>query len=662
MRSVLGIILAIFITCSAASALNYVDTALLAGSKNYIKNGGAEQGRAGWQTYADAAGTTPVDCTGGSPSSTWTTSATTPLSGQYSFLWTHGAANRQGEGFAYTFTIDKADQGKQHTVSFDYEVASGTFTAGVVPIGGATAVDSDVEVFIYDTVNAQIIQPSNLRLLGSSGQQRFTGTFQAASNSTVYRLCGHNATTTTSAFSLRADSFRVSPQVVTVGPAITDFGARPWTPTGSWSTNTTYSGAWRQVGDTAEYYVHIALSGAPTSATLTINLPSGQSVDTSKISGTGGTTQIGSGGGNRGGNAEKLYVTYNNATSVIVSFQSAASGTSALGSVVNATAPVTWASGDSLDVYFKLPISGWSSGNTSAQAGDDTRQVSMSAKATGSTSIGASNTTIVFNSAFTDSHGILNTGTGVSTIPSAGVYEIDAMIYWAANTTTQYFEAHVLAAGTDYLVNQYWKDFATNKEVDVAGHILLPLRAGDTVTIQGRVSSSASSTQANGSFLSIRKLSGGAQLTAADTIAARYTSTSTANITGTDTQINFDTKDYDTMGAVTTGASWKFTAPIPGKYIVKAKAETSNTGCTSTSSHFTLSVYKNNGSRAELLDDRICNITGGYRKVLAGSTSINLVAGDYIDVRISDGDATTHALAAFATDNVTSIEIERIGN
>ena len=30
----------------------------------------------------------------------------------------------------------------------------------------------------------------------------------------------------------------------------------------------------------------------------------------------------------------------------------------------------------------------------------------------------------------------------------------------------------------------------------------------------------------------------------------------------------FDDKDYDTHNAVTTGSSWVFTAPLPGKYSV----------------------------------------------------------------------------------------------
>jgi hypothetical protein len=172
----------LLLIANVAYPLSFPDQAQLGvNARNYVKNGGAESGRAGWVTYADAAAASPVDCTGGSPSSTWTVSATTPLSGAYSFLWTHSANNRQGEGASYAFTIDTADQARLESISFDYEVASGTFVGGVVPIGGATAVDSDLEVYVYDVTNSTLTQPSNFRLLQNSGKSTFQGTFQTAS-------------------------------------------------------------------------------------------------------------------------------------------------------------------------------------------------------------------------------------------------------------------------------------------------------------------------------------------------------------------------------------------------------------------------------------------------------------------------------------------------
>lgn len=51
------------------------------------------------------------------------------------------------------------------------------------------------------------------------------------------------------------------------------------------------------------------------------------------------------------------------------------------------------------------------------------------------------------------------------------------------------------------------------------------------------------------------------------TVAARYTTNSANTLTNAaNTRIDFEDKDYDTHDAVTTGASWVFTAPFDGYY------------------------------------------------------------------------------------------------
>lgn len=56
-----------------------------------------------------------------------------------------------------------------------------------------------------------------------------------------------------------------------------------FTPTGTWTTNTTYSGLYRQVGDELQLRVYWITSGAPTTANFDVNLPSGFTIDTSKL-------------------------------------------------------------------------------------------------------------------------------------------------------------------------------------------------------------------------------------------------------------------------------------------------------------------------------------------------------------------------------------------
>jgi len=60
------------------------------------------------------------------------------------------------------------------------------------------------------------------------------------------------------------------------------------------------------------------------------------------------------------------------------------------------------------------------------------------------------------------------------------------------------------------------------------------------------------------------------EFNAVEVVAARYTNTAGTTISG-NTRIDFATKDFDSHDAVTTGASWKFTATDDGYYQVNAK-------------------------------------------------------------------------------------------
>jgi hypothetical protein len=52
-------------------------------------------------------------------------------------------------------------------------------------------------------------------------------------------------------------------------------------------------------------------------------------------------------------------------------------------------------------------------------------------------------------------------------------------------------------------------------------------------------------------------------------VVARYSTAAGQSIpNNSDTVINFDVQNYDTHSAVTTGAAWRFTAPVDGYYLV----------------------------------------------------------------------------------------------
>jgi hypothetical protein len=127
--------------------------------------------------------------------------------------------------------------------------------------------------------------------------------------------------------------------------------------------------------------------------------------------------------------------------------------------------------------------------------------------------------------------------------------------------------------------------------------------------------------------------------------------------TGTFTIVDYANKEIDTHGAVTTGAAWKFTAPISGTYCVSAKI-LFNSAASATSSSYLVALYKGGNLVGEL--GRV-NGTGGVNFFgPSGSRNIFLLAGESIDVRTLQDSGGTRSLYPFVEYN--HISIHRIGN
>lgn len=127
----------------------------------------------------------------------------------------------------------------------------------------------------------------------------------------------------------------------------------PFTPTGSWVNNTTYSGFYKIDGDMLHITYKIALTGAPNATDLTLNLPPGFKVRLvgSQEQGEGFLSHgtIGDPGvAFRAG----LMALYNNVASIGVFTLD--SGTAI--NQVNATRPQTFGNSDSVHLHVSLPF------------------------------------------------------------------------------------------------------------------------------------------------------------------------------------------------------------------------------------------------------------------------------------------------------------------
>lgn len=134
-----------------------------------------------------------------------------------------------------------------------------------------------------------------------------------------------------------------------------------FTPTGSWSSNVTYTGYWKRLGDSIEVRSVITCSGAPTSANLTINIPSGLTMDTTKlIQGANSMATIGHGTArDAGSNSYRVYTRYigtNTLYQVVAEQTDATFNTS---SIVTQLVPFTFGSTDTVEVISTFPVTNW---------------------------------------------------------------------------------------------------------------------------------------------------------------------------------------------------------------------------------------------------------------------------------------------------------------
>lgn len=615
--------------------------ATFSGGINYLSaNPDAESDTSGYSTYADSAGSSPVDGTGGSPNITWTRTTSSPLRGSGSFLFTKDAANRQGEGASYDFTIDAADKAKVLKIEFDYIVASGTFTAGNLADRTSSG-DSDLTVWVYDVTNSTLIQPSTYRLYSNSSTtpDKFSAYFQSASNSTSYRLIFHNGTTSTSAFAVKFDNFNVGPSTYVYGTPVTDWLA--YTPTGSWVTNATYSGFWRRVGDQIQVRAKVVTSGAPTAASLTFSLPSGLTFDTSKLVGTSQDTQnLGIGQILDTGTANYLVGNVGYASSSTVGvYVIGTAATYGGGSAVNATTPFTFGSTDQVSVEFSGPITGWSS---SVQMSDsaDTRVVAVRVTNSTTSTVGTTPTKIPYANVTYDTHGAWNTA-GTFTAPVSGYYRVTVMLTTTALTSTDDTNGRTLDIslyknGVQYsLIAQNRNTRSTvSHYYEAMGSDTVYCNAGNTLEIYATNTLTGSSTTLIGSadynHVAIEKVNGPSAIAATETIAAKYTAVNTTTFTTSGVVADFATKVFDTHGAVTTGSGWRFTAPAYGIYHISVGFYPSSTV------GLLLNLQKN-GSAVERLAEIAASATA---KEVSASTEIELNAGDYIDLKGFSGSST----------------------
>lgn len=625
-----------------------------------ITNAGAEVGVSGCAAYADAAGTSPVDGTGGSPTMTVTTSATSALAGNRSFVITKDAANRQGNGVSCGLTLNASDKASVITLTFSYIVGSGTFVAG------SDTSDSDVTVWLYDVTNSVLIQPVVHRLYSNSSTvpARLVTSFQAPADSTNLRLIFHNGSTSASAYTLKVDGIFAAPLVRNFGSLTSDWTS--CTVTGTWVSNSTYTCFRRRSGDSYEFDVSVALSGAPTATSLAITLPTGTVIDTAKLSlGASSKMMIGwanfyDDSGSVG--TERLIgaVRYLSDTTVAVETLDNQAATDNWTDRVSETFPVTAASGDAVHMRFTIPVVGLASSmGLSSDTGNRPVEFAATMESTNQTISSTSATTIVWNTEKKDTHAAYDPTTGTFTVPESGSYIFITRARLGSFTASEFANISIAKNGT--IIYETRTDTVSRGITTPP----IPLVAGDLITVKSTSTADTSYTilaAATGeSYFGGFKIQSPQTLGQGELVRAAYSTNAGQTFAdGATNIVDFEDKDSgqfaDTHAAVTVGAAWKFTAPFPKVYRVCVRNTFGGSGAPDEGEASVQDLYVNGVQGRRIAYNQMQASPASQVVVLSGCLSQFLNAGDYIDVRIQQNTASSQSLTSTATLNYIIIE------
>lgn len=621
-----------------------------------------------WVAFADAAGTAPVDGTGGAPAVTVTRTTATPLEGVASLLFTKDAANRQGQGISADIVLQASDATKMTTLTFDYQITTGTYTGYQ-----SGALFSDLTVWVYDITNSVMYQATGYQVDGTvstTNQYSYQGQWQVPVGCLQARVILFLGNTGASAFTARINNLSFGRLSRVQGTVST-----PWisfTPTGTLTVNVTYTGYWRRVGSQGEYDICLTFSGVNTEGTLSVvNMPSGHVIDTASLSsGTGTNYDLGQCMANIVAASQYMGIVRYASTTTIQPrvFRDdvgiAGANIDSTGINTNTGVPGVIASGDTIHMHFTVPIVGWGANGTLGQDAD-TRVVAAK-YGMGASYTFVNNNPLQFNTLAYDTHGAATYGAGVTFtyyVPVSGYYNyvvgIQSSNAQAVASLGIVSRLFALTNGTSFVGNfmggQFnggaastfliWNVFAGGHYITAGTPLVFSLNN------EGASFSGAAAVTAN--YVSITRVSGPAQVQASEVPKAGYNTNAAQSIVNATTPIvDFEDKIYDTFGLVTVG-TWKFTANKSGVLRVSAMV-TFASGIFTLNNRIQLYLYKN-GALYEGLNYTTIMATITDPISVEGGSEVQVIAGDYIDVRVSHGEITARALTSTATENYIAV-------
>lgn len=420
---------------------------------------------ASWTPYKNTTVAATPDDFGGTPSGNLTASIYTDAKGQRYLQIDKAASDCQGEGFYLSFKSREADK-----------VIYGLMRALV----SANYVSDDIKFFIYN-VDDSALQNSFVASQNTNGI-----TFKYSTDGDDdWRLCVHVASTNASAYTFKLLIDRVGPESIVDGDIRTYLGAL--TTTGSWTSNTSYEGKYYRRGAHLIGQVKVSLSGAPNSVNLTLNTPSGLTIDTSALNTSysnrsicGQATVFGT---------SSLYsgvCKVNDASSLLIQAVGSA------GSYVNQTnvtqaVPVTFALNDYIICTYEVPITEWANQSAVLSTTEMLNQTATvnAFRTSDVTAVAATPLEVVFDAERIDNQSLYSTANGRFTANKKMKvrFYYGLLIAMGATAATQIdINVKKNGTGTNYAWGS-WNSLANSKSYSLTGGEEVELNAGDYISV-----------------------------------------------------------------------------------------------------------------------------------------------------------------------------------
>lgn len=267
---------------------------------------------------------------------------TAPLDGDASYLLTNVTGSVNEFLYSPDVAVPLRARGKVNGIVFPYSYDGD---------------DDDLTVQIYDNTNTVLLE-SALNIEASANGTISIGVHIPTSCESIKIKILVAVVNNGKKFIFDNILFSDSPFVYKNLLNITEFD--DFTVTGTWTANTTYTGKYARTGDRAALDIGIALTGAPTSTTLTVDISALGTIDTTKLSDTLltylGEVQI----RENGVQTVKGYVRLASSTTLAIMYLQTPVTNVVAGSV-SQIAPFTFGTADKIHIKIAdLPMVGWS--------------------------------------------------------------------------------------------------------------------------------------------------------------------------------------------------------------------------------------------------------------------------------------------------------------